>query len=213
MLPYSLLLNLIILLSACSENQTKQQSSQQVGGRCEGCEAIHESPIPFSNLSHVDTLPGFTDKGQQIEVSGIVYRKDGKTPAKDVVIYVYHTDQQGIYPTKGNETGWGKRHGYIRGWMKTNDKGEYRFYTLRPASYPNSTNPQHIHITIKEPQLNEYWIDDYHFADDPLITADIRRTDGKRGGPGLLQLQMQNGIARAKRNIVLGMSIQDYPAD
>jgi len=126
---------------------------------------------------------------------------------------VYHTNQQGIYPTKGNETGWGKRHGYIRGWMKTNEKGEYRFYTSRPASYPNSNNPQHIHITIKEPELNEYWIDDYHFADDAFITADIKNTEGKRGGPGLLHLQTQNGIAKAKRNIILGLNIPGYPVD
>lgn len=97
--------------------------------------------------------------------------------------------------------------------MKTNERGEYRFYTVRPASYPNSTNPQHIHITIKEPHLNEYWIDDYHFADDPLITADIKKAEGKRGGSGLLQLQTKHGIAKAKRNIILGMNIPGYPAD
>lgn len=208
---HSLLLNLLILLTACSDGNTKQQSNQQVGGRCEGCEAIHESPIPFSDLSYIDTLPGFNDEGQQIEVSGIVYKRDRKTPAKDVVIYVYHTDQKGIYPTKGDETGWGKQHGYIRGWMKTNNKGEYRFYTLRPASYPDGTNPQHIHITIKEPGLNEYWIDDYYFADDPLITPDIKKPERKRGGPGLLQLQKINGIAKAKRNIILGWNIPGYP--
>ncbi len=211
LLSHSLLLNLLILFSACSENTTNQTSLQQVGGSCEGCEAIHESPVPFSKLSHIDTLPGFNDKGQQIEVGGVVYKKDGKTPAKDVVIYVYQTDPKGIYPKKGNETGWGKQHGFIRGWMKTNDKGEYRFYTLRPASYPNSTNPQHIHITIKEPSFNEYWIDDYHFADDPLVTADIKRKDGKRGGTGLLYLQTGNGIAKAKRDIILGLNIPGYP--
>ncbi len=212
-LPYTLLLNILILSSACTGDNTQQQSNVQVGGRCEGCEAIHESPIPFSKLNHVDTLPGFNHKGEKIEVYGTVYKKDGTTPAKDVVIYVYHTDQQGIYPTTGNETGWGKRHGYIRGWMKTNDKGEYRFYTLRPASYPNSSNPQHIHITIKEPQFNEYWIDDYHFADNPLINEDIRLTNGKRGGPGLLRLQTGEGILKAKRDIILGLNVPGYPAD
>ena len=49
----------------------------------------------------------------------------------------------------------GRRHGYIRGWMKTNEKGQYRFYTLKPASYPNSTAVKHIHPTIKEPGKNE----------------------------------------------------------
>ena len=55
----------------------------------------------------------------KIEISGIVYQRDGKTPAKDVVIYIYHTDQAGHYTAKAGQTGRAKRHGYIRGWVKT----------------------------------------------------------------------------------------------
>ena len=66
-------------------------------------------------------------------------------------------------------TGWGERHGYIRGWVKTNERGEYKFYTLRPGAYPGRNNPEHIHITVKEPGMNEYFIDDYHFADDTIL--------------------------------------------
>jgi protocatechuate 3,4-dioxygenase, beta subunit len=202
----------LMLITACSDSNSQQQQTKNkiVGGRCEGCEAIHESPVAFKELSYVDTLPDFSDKGEKIEVSGVVYQKDGKTPAKDVVIYVYHTDQAGVYPMKGDEKGWAKRHGFIRGWMRTNGKGEYKFYTLRPASYPNSTNPQHIHITIKEPGLNEYWIDDYHFSDDPLVTVDIRKPEGKRCGSGLLSFQKQKELLVAKRDIILGLNIPGY---
>jgi protocatechuate 3,4-dioxygenase beta subunit len=202
----------LLLITACADSNSQQQQTKDktVGGRCEGCEAIHESTVPFDQLSYIDTLPDFKDAGEKIEVSGIVYRKDGKTPAKDVVIYVYHTDQAGIYPMKGDEKGWAKRHGFIRGWMRTNEKGAYKFYTLRPASYPNSTNPQHIHVTVKEPGFTEYWIDDYHFNDDPLITTDIRRSEGKRCGSGLLSLQKQNGLLAAKRDIILGLNIPGY---
>ncbi len=201
----------LLMITACSDSNSQQQTKNRtVRGRCEGCEAIHESPIPFNQLSYIDTLPDFSDAGEKIEVSGIVYKKDGKTPAKNVVIYVYHTDQAGIYPMKGDEQGWAKRHGFIRGWMRTNEQGEYKFYTLRPASYPNSTNPQHIHITIKEPGLNEYWIDDYHFSDDPLVTTDIRSAEGKRCGSGLLTVKKQNGLSVAKRDIILGLNIPGY---
>ena len=51
----------------------------------------------------------------------------------NVIIYIYHTDQHGIYPTTGNETGWGKRHGFIRSWAKTGKDGKYTFYTFRPV--------------------------------------------------------------------------------
>lgn len=147
-----------ISLTACSQNnannRTKQDSKVHVGGSCEGCEAIYESPVPFEQLKNVDTLPDFNERGPKLEISGIIYQNDGKTPAKDVVLYVYHTDQKGVYPTKGDEKGWAKRHGYLRGWVKTDQNGFYKFYTLLPASYPNSKAPKHIHPTIKETDKN-----------------------------------------------------------
>lgn len=203
--------------TGCAQNSTsktkKDNNGPTVGGRCEGCEAIHESPVAFENLPSVDTLPGFDENGPRLEISGTVFKPDGKTPAKDVVIYLYHTDLQGNYPQKGNETGWGKRHGYIRTWLKTDANGRYKFYTLRPASYPNSSNPQHIHVTIKEPGKNEYWIDEYHFSDDPLFTSEMAKRETKRGGSGIISPVKENGMDKGTRNIILGLNIPDYPSN
>ncbi|MEO7801666.1 MAG: hypothetical protein ABIR81_06690 [Ginsengibacter sp.] len=201
-----------VLLTGCAQpiQNESQKFEQKVGGACEGCEAVYESPIPFNKLKSDITLPDYNDAGPKLEVSGVVYKVDGKTPAGNVVVYVYHTDQKGIYAKKGDEKGWGKRHGYIRGWLKTNAKGEYCFRTLRPASYPNSTNPQHIHITIKEPGKNEYWIDEFEFADDPLRNKE--KVNSKPvGGNGILTIENENGIQKGKRNIILGLNVQDYP--
>jgi protocatechuate 3,4-dioxygenase beta subunit len=145
-------------------------------------------------------------------ISGVIYKADGKTPAPDVVLYVYHTDQTGHYTKKGNETGWGKRHGYIRGWMKTNNKGEYKFYTLKPASYPNSTIPAHIHPLVKEPDKNEYWIDEYLFEGDKFLTTEERKKQENRGGKGIIGLVEKNNILYGNRDIILGLHIPDYPA-
>jgi protocatechuate 3,4-dioxygenase, beta subunit len=195
----------------CAQGNDRNNNTQpSIGGRCEGCEAIHESPVPFDKLSWIDTLPDFNEPGPKMVISGVIYKADGRTPAKDVVLYVYHTDQKGIYAQKGNETGWGKRHGYIRGWMKTNEKGEYKFYTLRPASYPNTKAPQHIHPTIKEPGKNEYWIDEYVFDDDPNLTAEERGKVQQRGGGGIIKLRNENGILVGERNIILGKNVPDY---
>ncbi|HMK03202.1 MAG TPA: hypothetical protein VK489_03385 [Ferruginibacter sp.] len=205
-------------LPACAQNSEQKQNkpaatSQHVGGRCEGCEAIYESPVPFEQLTEVATLPGFNDPGPKIEISGIIYRPDGKTPAAGVVLYVYHTDQKGIYPKKGDEKGWADRHGYLRGWMKTNAKGEYKFYTLVPASYPNSSNPKHIHPTIKEPGKNEYWIDEFVFDDDLLLPEKERNRPKLVGGNGALKTYMKDGMLRAKRDIILGLNVADYPKE
>jgi protocatechuate 3,4-dioxygenase, beta subunit len=192
--------------SACSQTA----DTKKIGGACEGCEAIHESPVAFEKLTSTVTLPDFNDAGPKIEISGIVYQRDGMTPAKDVVIYVYHTDQSGVYPTKGNETGWGKRHGFIRGWVKTDKNGFYQIYTLKPAAYPNRKDPAHIHITIKEPGKNEYYIDEFLFADDPLLPK--QRQANPRGGDGVVKLvDTEKNIAHATRHIFLGLNVPDYP--
>ena len=212
----SFVLVAFVALQSCGQNSTSSKNKManneiKVGGHCEGCEAIYESPVPFEQLNEVDTLPDFNEAGPKIEIKGIIYKPDGKTPAPGVVLYVYHTDQKGLYSTKGNDQGGGKRHGYIRGWIKTNEKGEYRFYTLVPASYPNSTNPKHIHPIIKEPGYSEYWIDEFLFSDDPLLPDKERNRSQPVGGNGVLKTEMKDGMLHATRNIILGLNVRDYP--
>ena len=194
---------------SCNAQEKKSNTSKtHIGGHCEGCEALLE--YGDKNLKSVDTLPGFETNNPKLKVYGTVYKKDGKTPAENVIVYIYHTNRKGIYETKGNETGWGKRHGFIRGWTKTDKDGKYAFYTFRPASYPNTTIPQHIHVTIKEPNKNPYFIDDFHFVDDPNLTSSIKNNRQNRGGSGIMTAKMQDGLPTVKRDIVLGLNIPDY---
>jgi protocatechuate 3,4-dioxygenase beta subunit len=182
-----------------------------VGGGCDGCEAIYESPIAFEKLNWIDTLPDYFEPGPKLLVSGTIYKLDGKMPASNVVLYVYHTDQTGQYTKKGNEIGLGKRHGYIRGWIKTNKNGQYKFYTLKPAPYPGHEIPAHIHAIVKEPGLNEYWIDEFVFDDDTLLTTAERKKCENRCGSGIMMLENKGGLPVAERNIILGLHIPNYP--
>lgn len=210
----TLLFPLLAIAASCgaqSSTPSDKAISKAVGGPCEGCKAIYESPIPFAALNEVDTLPVFGEAGPKLVVSGTVYQSDGKTPAPGVVLYVYHTDQSGQYRKTGNETGWATRHGSIRGWMKTDNRGEYRFYTIRPAAYSKTGPPAHIHVTVKEPDKNEYFIDEFLFDDDPFLTAAERQRQQNRGGSGILKLQQKDGVLYAERNIVLGKNIANYP--
>lgn len=201
-------------LTACSQNNSKRPAGELtgIGGTCEGCEAVYESPVAPDKLPWIDTLPDYNEPGPKMMISGTIFKSDGKTPAPGVILYVYHTNQAGIYANKHNEKGWARRHGYIRGWMRTNEKGQYRFYTLRPASYPNSTALQHIHPTIKEPGKNEYWIDEFIFDDDPFLTAEARKGQQERGGNGIIKLKNEHGILVGHRDIYLGKNIPGYPA-
>ncbi|MFN3996820.1 intradiol ring-cleavage dioxygenase [Algoriphagus sp.] len=184
------------------------QSRKLVGGGCEGCEAIFE----FGNksLTPLDTLPGFEISEPKLKLTGTVFQRDGKTPAKDVILYVYHTDRTGVYPKKGDETGWARRHGYLRGWIKTDQSGRYTFYTFRPAAYPDLAEPEHIHLTVKEPDKNEYYLDDYLFENDPILNQERRRRLTNRGGSGIGNPKLENGILIIRRDIILGLNIPDY---
>ena len=200
----------MLFFSSCVNSQaSKKFEPRLVGGPCEGCEAVLE--YGDRSLSAVDTLPDFHDKGPQIKVTGTIYQPDGKTPAEGIILYVYHTDQDGIYATRGGETGWGRRHGYIRSWVKTGPDGRYTFYTLKPGAYPDGANPSHIHPTILEPDGKYYWLGSYHFSGDPLLTEREISPEAPRGGSsGLLSLQEEDGILVGERDFVLGRNVPGY---
>lgn len=179
----------------------------QLIGNCEGCEAVFE--YGDQTLSNTDTLPGFHDNEPKIKISGTIFEPDGKTPAEGVILYVYHTNREGEYATRGDEEGWARRHGYIRTWLKTGKDGTYTFYTFKPGSY--SRNPAHIHPIILEPNGNYYWLGSYLFEDDPNLTRRQRNQQNPRGGHnGILSLKKQGDILVGKRDIILGKNVAGY---
>ena len=165
---------------------------------CEWCGAS-EAP---SNVSWQTTIAGPSEPGERLSISGTVTR--GGKPAPNVVLYLYHTNAQGIYPKRGNETGDARQHGYLRGWVRTDAQGRYAFHTIRPAAYPGRRDPQHIHVVVTEPGREKYSIDAIEFADDPLLTPEYRRRLENRGGPGIITVTKDaKGVWRGERHITL----------
>ncbi len=198
----------LLLLGSISCNGQTTSSDKVVGGVCEGCEAIFE--FEDKNLLAVDTLPLFLESEPKLKITGRVFQKDGKSPASEVLIYIYHTNREGIYQTKGDEVGWAKRHGFIRGWVKTDSEGNYIFYTFRPAAYPSRDEPEHIHLTVKEPGKTAYYMDEYVFLDDPLLREEKQKNLPNRGGSGIVKPTQENGILTIHRDLILGKNIPDY---
>ena len=189
--------------------QIKKQSSQLVGGGCDGCEIMYVG-MPAS-INAVDTSAGWNEAGQKLLVTGKVYQVDGRTPAPNVILYYWHTDNNGYYsPVEGMDPK-AKRHGHIRGWVRSGNDGSYSIYTIQPKAYPGRDIPAHIHMTVKEPALNEYYIDELVFDNDPLLTKDKRNALENRGGSGIMTLQSNNGLLTAHHDIVLGLYIPAYP--
>ncbi len=84
------------------------------------------------------------EPGEPMLVTGTAYAADGKTPLAGVEVYVYHTDNEGYY-RKGTTSSSNPR---LHGTMITNAEGKYEYRTIRPASYPDSRNPAHVHYVI-----------------------------------------------------------------
>lgn len=195
-------------VSSCSSSGQQTPGASLRGSPCEGCEAVFE--FGSRVLKSVDSLPDFSMNGPRLKVTGIVLKPDRKTPAADVILYIYHTDQNGIYAKKGGEKGWGKRHGYIRGWIKTGKDGRYTFYTLKPGTYPSREEPAHIHATLLEPGGKYYYIDEWHFRGDPLLFKLKGQAGAPYGGSGLVTLAQEGHYWVARRAIILGLNLPDY---
>lgn len=202
---------LTIILISCNNktrNATPQDTKKEliIGGGCDGCEIMYEG-MP-KDLKAIDTSGGWQEKGQKLVVEGTVFKPDGKTKAPNVIIYYWQTDTAGLYSkTKEENT----IHGHLRGWLQSDANGNYKIYTVRPASYPNSSIPAHIHFAIKEPKLNEYYIEDLLFEDDPHLTKVERQKLEQRGGNGIAKTSTVNNVQYARRDIILGKNIPDYP--
>lgn len=194
------------LVLACQ--QTVVANEPIAGGPCEGCEAVFVGrPATLASSARIATA---NEPGEPLVLEGTVRHPDGAV-APGVIVYAYHTNAAGIYPRATGPDA--TRHGRLRGFALTGAKGEYRFETIRPGSYPNSDNPQHIHMHIVEPGRCTYWIDDVHFADDPLLKAEHRTAAPGRGGSGIAEpVKQASGVWHVRRDIVLGAGVRDYDA-
>jgi len=175
-----------------------------LGGRCEGCEYVFDG-LPSSMTARSRIAP-VDAPGETMHVTGVVRDADGK-PREGIVVYAYQTDHLGVYPEQGASN----RHGAYRGWVKSDTRGEYRFDTIRPTHYPDTTIPEHIHMHVIEPGCGTYYIDDILFRDDPLLTpAQIRSHSQGRGGPGIVTPTRVDGVWSVTRDITLGAGIIDH---
>ena len=155
---------------------------------------------PGSNVPWKTTIVADGEKGEPLVISGTIFGPDGRTPLEGMTLFVYQTDATGVYTTSGGDN----RNTRIHGSMRTNADGRYEFRTIRPGSYPGSRQPQHIHAYLSGPGYPAYWIDEYHFTDDPFITDDMRgRFAGKGNLSSVLTLTRdRDGVLRGVRDVV-----------
>ncbi len=204
---------ILILIGALGSALAQGNGSEPVpiiGGPCDGCEEVFVG-IP-GQIGPDSRLTPADQPGEALRIEGVVRDSAGK-PAAGIVVYAYQTDAEGIYPNARRGRGeTGARHGDLRGWARTDAQGRYSFDTIRPASYPRTSIPQHVHMHVIEPDCCTYYIGDIYFDDDPLLGERTRARQAQaRGGSGLATPSKDaSGRWQVTRDIVLGERIPGY---
>jgi protocatechuate 3,4-dioxygenase beta subunit len=197
-----------IVLAVLSINVAARE--RVVGLPCEGCEAVFDG-MPITLQSRANIAPT-GEAGVRMLVQGRALSKQGTAKA-GVVVYAYQTNVKGLYPsTDASGKTATNRHGALRAWAETDINGHYAFETIRPAGYPNSDLPEHIHMHVIERDCATYYIDDIVFTDDPRLTPQKLKTQSNgRAGSGVSTPTKRDGKWFVTRDIQLGKDIPGYP--
>jgi len=198
---------LLLSLLACEASASPREIL--VGGPCEGCEAVFVGRP--ATLTSTTRIAPAGEPGEPMTLEGTVRDAKGK-PVAGVIVYAYHTNAKGKYPSKTQPRDAVERHGSLRAFARTGADGRYRFDTIRPASYPNTKIAQHVHMHVVEPDRCHYFINDVVFTDDPLLTEDVKKREHgeHRGGSGIVTPTKTQRGWQVQRDITLGANIHDY---
>ena len=152
------------------------------------------------NLNATDTIPGFETQENKLKLTGTIYLSDGVTPAKGVILFIEQPNEDGEYDLQFENN---KRFVTHRAWVKTNEQGQYTFYTFIPGSYRHSKELRHIHPVVKEAGKPEYKLNSLMFEDDPFLTKACRKKLKKKGIDSILTTLKKEDMYVANYNIVL----------
>ena len=115
--------------------------------------------------------------GERIIVTGVVRDEAGR-PVRNALVEVWQANACGRYvhkldqhdaPLDPNFSGAGR--------TLTNERGEYRFITIRPGAYPwlnhdNAWRPAHIHCSLFGDAFSSRLVTQMYFPHDPLLALD-----------------------------------------
>lgn len=154
-------------------------------------------------LTNVGTIPDYDSKEEKLKITGTIYKSDGVTPAKDVILYIEQPNEKGVYEMVKSDS---KRYVHHRAWIKTDENGQYTFYTFVPGKRLSSRKLKHIHPVVKLPNMPEYNLPAYLFDDDPKLSKICRKRLKKQGIDSILTLEKKEDLYIAKKDIILSQT-------
>jgi protocatechuate 3,4-dioxygenase beta subunit len=141
------------------------------------------------------------EPGEPLEVAGVVYGADGRTPVAGASLYVYQTDARGYYRP---DDAMGNRNPRLMALLRTDARGRYSCRTIRPGSYPGTRVPKHIHYEVTAAGHGTR-IFEIVFEDDPFVGADVRADAARPGSFYSLRPVRPgpDGVGRIEQDVVL----------
>ena len=117
------------------------------------------------------------EPGEPLRVLGLVQDPEGN-PIEGAVVFAHQADATGLYNREGGPDP------RLFGSVRTGPDGTFELTTIRPASYPGSRIPQHIHLRARATGHRER-VFELLFADDPFRSGSSRRdVVGQPSPPG-----------------------------
>jgi protocatechuate 3,4-dioxygenase beta subunit len=115
--------------------------------------------------------------GERIVVSGRVIDEDGR-PVRNSLVEIWQCNAAGRY-FHAHDQHDAPLDPHFRGFGKTltDEAGNYRFVTIKPAAYPwrnhpNAWRPAHIHFSLFGNAYAQRLVTQMYFPGDPLIPLD-----------------------------------------
>jgi protocatechuate 3,4-dioxygenase, beta subunit len=150
-----------------------RQTLSEVTGPLFGTETVQEGDSDLTRNAGT----GGEAMGERLIVVGRVLDEDER-PVPNALIEIWQANAAGRYhhevdqhnaPLDPNFVGAGR--------CMTNEKGEYRFVTIKPGPYPwlnhpNAWRPSHIHLSVFGPSFVTRLVTQFFFPGDPLIPLD-----------------------------------------
>ncbi|HET7712608.1 MAG TPA: hypothetical protein VFL80_11815 [Thermoanaerobaculia bacterium] len=147
-------------------------------------------------LGSVARIAPASEPGLPLVIHGRVLKADGRTPAPGVIVFAYHTDQNGVYDKPGSRS-WS-----LRGWAKSDAQGRFEFRTIRPGSYPGRRIAAHVHFTMEGPGLPRRSSHALEFLDDPFLSAAEKKKSADAGiFGGIRPVTTRGGVQHVDLNL------------
>ncbi|HEX2629991.1 MAG TPA: hypothetical protein VHM26_13290 [Chitinophagaceae bacterium] len=107
--------------------------------------------------------------GEILNLSGTIYKEDGKTPMPNCFIEIWQCKSDGYYDNLSDEYSY-------RGSQKVSADGKYHFTTTKPVPEPTDETltifrPAHIHLRISAIGQQDL-ITQIYFTNDPYLDSD-----------------------------------------